>query len=210
MLVITGPLRSGTSPLARMAHQMGILMGESMGMPRPGSDELEYEDYALSFALARHIAGVRPIGDTRKFFVDYVSERIDHFQRMRGLFGRSIVRGWGVKTPYLLPFYRQWREVLGNFDEKVRVVLCDREPIETYNSLKRSQPPKGSLEPVYKMQDELYESLPLWSENADVVVSLRDTRSNPGGVARQMARTMGLDLEDEQRAVAVRGIRRKG
>ena len=39
MLTITGPLRSGTSLVARIAHQLGIDMGQAMSMPPAGSGQ---------------------------------------------------------------------------------------------------------------------------------------------------------------------------
>ncbi len=100
MIVVTGLMRSGTSPLAQMLHRM-----------QGPFAHLEWEDAAISDPLAAAMIGKTEI-DHEALFEEYIPTR-------RGR--------WGVKSPFLLPYLDLWRDVAHRRGHTVKVIVTERD-----------------------------------------------------------------------------------
>ena len=144
MLCITGLMRSGTSPLARFAHQMGVTMGTYMRFPLQNEwSHFEWEDAALADALVYEIANP---GDP-----DRPREIIDEYVRVRQRAAKG--KPWGVKTPFLLPYMGHLRDACREINEELEVALTERRYEDTVRSMRRqldhlSEFERGGVLPV--------------------------------------------------------------
>lgn len=165
IVVVSGLMRSGTSWLARTLHDEGLPMGSLMFMPMPGT-EPEYEDAALSrLCLESVVSGESP---------------------PTGTFSRYIeVRGqerWGVKTPLLLPFLRQWKRAVGK--RGMKLILTERPLAETLESIDRRFAARSELPQVHEIQKRLWKAYPRAREVADLVVPTKQIAEEPDAARR--------------------------
>jgi len=200
MIAVTGLMRSGTSPLAMILHQMGVTMGAYMRFPLHNEkSHPEWEDADLAESLVMLIVKQHGSDAARRVIDRYVRRRI------------RVAKGkpWGVKTPFLLPFISDLRSVCEEMGEPFRLAVTHREYSQTITSLRRqvehlSIYERGGVFPnLIKIQNVL---APYWSnaaEGADVY-EFKDTRERPRDVARRLADLAGVDIDVD---VAIRGIR---
>jgi hypothetical protein len=192
IVIVTGPMRSGTSAVARMCHQMGISMGTSFISPPPGTDmELEYEESEL----ARYMISTTQCED--KWFAEYAVTRM--------MEGRKI---WGVKSPFIIPILeplvKLWSEV-----DKV-VVICTARPIEeSMRSLEsgmfRAKIAKTEYVNIINAQHELYKQLKNKRYPFDLVVDYADVVRTPlMSVIEPVSKLVGIENYD--RKIALAGI----
>jgi len=193
MIVVTGLMRSGTSPLAQMLHQMGVEMGSFMRFPtQTPVAHLEWEDALLAEPLAKHLLGQAEI-DVPALLRSYILGR--HGE-------------WGVKTPFLLPFLRDFREIATGLGMQLRVILTERDYSETIKSLERQaaglsiDKRQPALKSLLKLQERLSVSREDVSQHA-LAVNHRDIQRDPRGVAAQLAQVAGIEADLD---VATRGI----
>ena len=193
MIVVTGLMRSGTSPLAQMLHQMGVEMGSFQRFPaQTPVSHFEWEDAPLAEPLVRHLLGLVEV-DVPALLRSYILSREGQ---------------WGVKTPFLLPFLRDFRQIATGLGMQLRVILTDRDYSETVKSLERQTVDL----PVEKRQPALKASLKLQGillkAREDVpqhalVVEHRDIQRDSRAVAAQLAQVAGIEADLD---VATRGI----
>jgi hypothetical protein len=199
--VITGLMRSGTSPLAQMAHQMGVTMGTYQRFPWHSEHaHFQWEDAALSEPLADFI--VNP-GDP-----DAPRRLIDSYVRIRQRKAKG--KPWGVKTPFLLPFVEHLRDVCEEIDEKLTLVLTHREFSETITSIRRqlshmSEFERGEVAPrVFGIQDELKGHWGAASKGA-AIFPLENTLDHPREVAGKLAILAGVKADIDLAVIGIRG-----
>ena len=142
MLAVTGLIHGGTSPLARIAHQVGCLMGESMMFPIGG--DCEWEDRAFSQRLIHlqmeiHWTGTRkwrskaPSPSKMKpFFREYIGYRRAHLHQQQELFQPLLCQTWGVKSPLLCLYKDVLAEVCSEMGEEL-IWAAPLRPIEEVN-----------------------------------------------------------------------------
>lgn len=191
MLVITGPMRSGTSIVARIAHQMGVDMGASMRMPPPGSGlDPEYEDSFLAEDLAR-LAVAAPVTVSWTSLALYIGNR-----RRKARF-----LSWGFKSPLLALFWYEWTKALAKAREPMKLVLCGRPGPACLASLARAARNPIELDTLRRIQGRIYEALPDVDARADLVVPFGTA---PTQIAKELSALLDLSCDE---ATAVRGIR---
>jgi hypothetical protein len=179
--VVTGLMRSGTSVLSQMLHEIGVPMGLSMRFPlQVKGAHLEWEDHEFSEPLAQLL-----LGDT-----DAVgSWGLEHFMYSYIVNRNAVHAGdWGVKCPFLLPYIEKFRKVADSVDSRVKVILTEREPVETYESLARLVDVTKTLEMVQKIQSQLEPAWNSFRGREDLRVRLVDTQSDPEAVRAGLAK----------------------
>ena len=191
VIVVSGLMRSGTSALARMLAQMGVVMGESMLMPHAGSDA-EWEDVALSSSLTGHaLAGTMPTLDELRAYI--VSRRSHHAEVSSAL---RVHREWGVKTPMAVLYLDELREAAAAEGEPVTLILTERDLRGTLDSLRRF----GSfvhdehryIEMMFGLQSRLVDAREKHADDAALVVDISETWSDPKGVVGRLAEACGV------------------
>ena len=204
MIVVTGPMRSGTSAVAKMLHQMGVIMGETQAMvPVYGMDP-EYEDHALASLLSAHAHGTDV--DWGRFLPAYFCGRAMHFSGVLSLYGD--VCGWGVKSPMLALIWDQFMDMA---PDPVTVICTQRSGDDTRNSLRVSNDRllpglRGmAFETLESIQSEIERALPAIEAVSDLVVPIDEMKKHPRVVARKIANAVGVEYSDD----AIAGIRRE-
>jgi len=201
MLAVSGLMRSGTSPLAMMLHQMGVTMGSHLRFPTPGNEfaHFEWEDAALADQLVQEI----PVGKDKtrpgRVIREYVAAR------KRGAKGKP----WGVKTPFLLPFVADLRAACDDIGEECVLVVTKRHPQAARDSLRQQMSHlsvfhSGGVRPrAFKIQDALEKH---WAAAADgaEIFEIDETLGHPRKVARRLAELAGIKIDAD---VAIRGLR---
>ncbi len=136
MIVVTGLLRSGTSAVAQMLHQGGVLMGTTQLMPVLGGLH-EWEDHPMQHATCQWLlAGPEPEPEERiGFFTEYIQSRSDDFHRKAEQMNPGVLIDWGVKTPFLAPYLREFEQAAREMQQKVVFVITERAFSDTMKSL---------------------------------------------------------------------------
>jgi len=144
IVLVTGPLRSGTSAMAQALHRLGVSMCVSMLAPREPEWRAEWEDPPISlqahieFPLGKtkhsHASRARFARWTRKYF----DERRVYDDGFRKNWGQPPADHIGAKCPLLLfPL----RELEAEFKDELFVILMHRNEDETEASIRRAYPP---------------------------------------------------------------------
>ena len=200
MIAVTGLMRSGTSPLAIMLHQMGVTMGTYLRFPLHNENaHFEWEDAELADPLLALILKPKE-EDTPERVIDYYVRKRIHV--MDG-------KPWGVKTPFLLPFLPELRSVCEDVDEPLSVAITQRDYKDTIGSIRKqvshlSEFERGGVLPrLVKIQEQL---APYWKSAAEdsTVFDFKETQESPHTVAKRLADLVGIKPDID---VVVRGIR---
>jgi hypothetical protein len=199
MIAVTGIMRSGTTPLAMMLHQMGVTMGTYTRFPsvNPRS-HFEWEDAALADPLLKRIAG-QEFMSLKGFLRGYIESR-------KAESGGNL---WGAKTPFLLPYISELRVACEHVDEPLTVILTSRDPAQTRQSILEqldhieTGQRESVLDRLYAIQDRLESH---WGDarKSAQVFEFKDTQENPRKVAGRLARVAGINADLD---VVTRGIR---
>ena len=207
MIVVTGLMRSGTTPIARMLHQGGVLMGTTQLMP-VGQMDSEWEDYAIQKPLVDWMFGDNP---TRTIGSRILQEYID--RRRRHTLGAAQwvqgVIGWGFKTPFVATQRGALARAAERMSEPLRWIVCQRPIGEAMKSLELRYR-KTALETEWKalfdaavaMQPIIEEAL---GDIKGLRIDIRDTWDNPAAVKSKIEGYLGIELGDR----ALDGIGRK-
>lgn len=155
MLTILGPLRSGTSRVARIAHQMGVDLGATMRFPPPGRGlDPEYEDRDLADKLTRWALLDQPIrGSMRPDIADFLERYVECRKFL------ASGRPWGIKTPLLSLCWREWKKALVEADEHNQVVLCSRSRVLCQRSVARCARSETELQALRDVAHRVDEAL---------------------------------------------------
>lgn len=166
ILVISGQMRSGTSALARTAHQLGARMAHSFASHPPGTTDRaqEYEDqYLNDYVLLPWIQAdaldavvnpadlpielqktppkvleqLRTVLKRRQRVAEFVEYlRIREQDCVAQQVYQTALPGWGVKSPYLLLFLEELYEAAEASDFRICLVLTERPTEDSDASLK--------------------------------------------------------------------------
>lgn len=203
LIAVTGLMRSGTSPLAMFLHQMGVSMGTYQRFPTQNEwAHFEWEDASLADPLCSILMHPSDRDDPRRFIDSYVR------RRARDANGKP----WGVKTPFLLPFLDELREVCAEINEDLEIALTEREYGETIKSLRRqsshlSEFERGGLMPtVFSIQEKLRDCWEAASEGS-YLFHVDDTIKYPRMAAERLAKLAGVETDLD---MAIRGFRGRG
>jgi len=183
MLVITGLMRSGTSACAELCHSLGYVMGRSMPMPRMGTNHVEWEDADISEDLANLLLLV---SDATLSWNAYIVNRRDHCEQMRQFHVDGIVRGWGIKSPMLAPFYDDFNKSALVVGEPVTLIAMRREFHETISSIfdiGKSIRDEANVKRLIDIQTVIGSHMESIYEKADIVINCEYLRSHPERVA---------------------------
>ena len=200
-MAISGIMRSGTSPLALMLHQMGVSMGSHQRFPAPGNEfsSFEWEDAALADQLVQEVLPSKDPTRPSRVIREYVAAR------KRGAKGKP----WGVKTPFLLPFVAELRAACDEAGEDCVLVVTKRNPREARDSLRRQMShlsvfERGGVRPhVFNLQDALEKCWDAASDGAEIF-EIEETLGHPRKVARRLADLAGVKVDAD---AAIRGFR---
>jgi hypothetical protein len=191
-------MRSGTTPLAKMLHQMGVCMGTHQRFPtvNPLSD-FEWEDAALAEPLCEDLLGVSE-RDTRRVIDEYVQGRME-----------QEAGPWGVKTPFMLPFVSVLKDICEKRMEPLSVVLTDRPYEDTIKSMLRQfdhfddDSYHGVVEAMLALQERLRDASGAALDGAHVF-PIDQTHDEPARVAHRLSSISGI--KDANIMGASRGI----
>lgn len=191
VLTITGPMRSGTSRVARIAHQLGISMGTQMRLPPPGTAlDPEYEDQPLADALATF--ALRGVLD---------EALLEGYRRVR----QEEAKGsrWGFKSPLLLLCWSAWiRSVAQGSSEPPVVILCTREAPSCRESLVRASRSETELRALLGIQARILQALAEREGAGDLRIPFG---MSPREIAAQIAHRM--EIPDPDLDLAILGVR---
>jgi hypothetical protein len=210
VIVVTGLMRSGTTPLARMLHQGGVPMGESMMLPAPGSPQhVEWEDLQIQTYLRDRLMNDEGV---QQFQLRYYIRQRQHTHRKLLKQYDTVLEDWGFKTPFAAPFMAAIEEAAHSEGDSVFWVVAEREIGETLKSIekqmKRVKQPirRKAHEIVEKIQGELQRGLEKWDGPR---YCIEETWVNPARVWARLTDELALDgLSDGSAERAIRGIGR--
>ena len=200
VIFVTGLMRSGTTPLAMMLHQMGVTMGTMTRFPLHNKhSHFEWEDAELADSLLALIMKPRE-EDTPERLIDYYVRKRIH---------EANGKPWGVKTPFLLPFITQLRSVLDKIGDPFTIIVTQRDYKDTIESLRRqtshlSEFQRGGAFPnLVKIQEHLAS---YWKDGADgsTIFDFKEAHEYPRMAAKRLAGIAGIDPDIDS---AIRGIR---
>jgi len=131
MLVISGLIGSGTSLLAQLAHETGVVMGSLMDFTFNGV-QLEWEDRDFSHTLSRWAMNGIEVDDS--FLDEYLEARKVQHGRLSETFVRV---GFGVKTPLALLYRPELEAAAERAGLTLVWLLTDRDPAECWQAILR-------------------------------------------------------------------------
>lgn len=147
VVIVTGPMRSGTSAVAAICHRLGFIAATSMSPPRPPRWHSDYED---AEALGHMLAAIWPLGSIpdgaaherfRKWFPAYLEARLARANYLI-IMGEAWINGITLKSPLYAPFLMEMRETIreqtGGID--AIIIVCDRDEAESDASLAAANP----------------------------------------------------------------------
>jgi hypothetical protein len=129
-------------------------MGTQMRFPL--KDQLDWEDVKFTDEMLKSVMGHHTQKQRRRFMAKYIQERA------------SLL--WGVKSPFLLPFVEEFKELAG---DEVKVVHTTRDVEETYKSIRVQTKQKH----VRRIQDLLVPSLD--KVKPDLVIPIEESWESP-------------------------------
>jgi hypothetical protein len=135
-------------------------MGTMMRFPI--KDQIDWEDVKFTDEMVEAVLGYRTRKQMRRFMTKYIKER-----------GCPL---WGVKSPFLLPFVEEFKDLAG---DEVKVVHTTRDVEETYKSIQvqTDQKPEGLQKHVRRIQDLLVPSLD--HVKPDLVIPIEESWKSP-------------------------------
>ena len=197
MIVVTGLIRSGTSPIARMLHQMGVPMGEHMRFPMLSkASHLEWEDSPFSDMLMFAIKDKWETERVRGLLAAYIKKRTDRHGEL-----------WGVKSPYLMPFIGDLQAIADSMGVDMSLVMTHRSHADISKSIRRQVSHLGvedkaaTMEILFGFQSQLKTYIGQWVP--DLTIDIEDTKRSPRDVARKLSHLVGIAFDMEY---AVSGI----
>ena len=199
VIVVTGIIRSGTTPLSMMLHNLGVSMGGYMRFPTQNPlSHMEWEDAQIADPLMLHMLDEEKALDVEACLEGYI--------RLR----RQQADGepWGVKTPYLLPFVGELRQACDRLSEKLTLIVTSRDVDAAAESIHRQlshipvRKQGASVRQVFCLQKMLRKAWRRGSEGAEIF-DHKDTHEQPREVARRLALLAGVE---PYIAAAMRGI----
>ncbi len=197
MIVVTGLMRSGTTPLAKMLHQMGVGMGTFTRFPTHNKNaHFEWEDAPLADPLLAMLSDSKEEAHVSQLLGAYVASR-------------RTKEPWGVKTPFLLPYMKQLRRVCRDMDEPLAVAITERDYAETLRSLERQSDHlegdelQAVREFTIKVQDKLALHWEGVSHHAELF-NFKEAQESPLRTSERLAALAGVKHDP---ATATRGIR---
>jgi hypothetical protein len=205
MLVITGPMRSGTSMLARMAQQIGIDMGRTMMIPACGLDA-EYEDAELVMRLTEWVVEESVPRDVGRQIWQYMKLRQERFDRDTKV--RKDLESWGVKSPFLALFLPEIAEAAQHINEPLHLVVAMRSMDDTDVSMQHAM--RRHLKPIpwsrvmrrlRTVQGEIQRGL---EDTEALKIPFDFMRQFPQSTVTRIANLVGI--EDVDYGLAIRGI----
>lgn len=199
MILITGLMRSCTSPVARMAHQGGIDMGQYMRTPFPGTthDE-EFEDVTMSDFLAGH--------PTQEEFRGHVATWYEARKRS------ARTKLWGYKSPFALLYLDGFREICAKRGDELKVICVSRPHKDTVESLEDCAKEavvasengldySTLINRLSKDQADLQEVLE--GADFDLVIPHTEVWKHPDTVVKRIEQVAGIELN---MVAALRGV----
>lgn len=188
MLTVVGPMRTGTSRVARIANQLGISMGTLMAIPPPNMPvDPEYEDWPLASLLVKRALREEWNWPEASSMFSYYIER----RRRENRFP------WGFKSPLLLFWWDEWVRAMVDMEEPLTTVVCKRINGNAYDSILRSAP---GMPYLIRWQGTMIDKVSSVRRDLEV-----DFGGDPSVVAGSIAVLMGI--KEPNLDAAVKGIR---
>jgi len=188
MIIVTGLMRSGTSGVSRILHQMGVDMGRLMASPIPGTLNADWEEWEISRYLMQNTPDY-------EYLLDYCQ------RRQKAKWGKH----WGFKSPFALKCLDMLEGIAEEIDEELFIIKTEREIDETFKSLQE----KSTL-PVFKDIPEFYERMENWQKElitlecqSDITVNINDLWREPAKVALKLNEYLQIDYNE---SIAINGL----
>jgi len=199
VIAVTGLMRSGTTPLAMMLHQMGVSMGKFMCFPiHNNHPHLEWEDAVFTSVLMNQFEG-----DEAVVMEDFLHHYIEGREREAG--GEA----WGVKTPFMLPYIPQLEKVCEELGVELTLIVTRRNYDDTVVSLHRQmdylEQGSGIRSQVLDFQSSLEKFCVTASFSAEIF-EFKDTKERPHMVAQRLASLVGLEIDLDVTLIGIEGI----
>lgn len=162
IIVVSGLMRSGTSALAQIVHELGVPMGNVMRFPQLESSQPDWEDVEFTDAMLQATIGSREnIGE---FMLDYIEKR-----------GSGT---WGVKSPFLLPHLKMFKTACQLSGHDCKILMTSRNSFETIASLRTQIPDPQKFEFAKNLQDRLIKARHFAWFKSDLVIDMEEMRTN--------------------------------
>ncbi len=197
MIVVLGGVRSGSSVVARMLHNLGVVMGSAQAFPLPGMWHDDFED----FAIARGTTEAFTTGRMPKvrWFEEYIDSRLGHCEAMRGLYPEHI-QGCGVKGQLLGLYYDQMRRAADRSGTRLRLVVAVREPEDVEASIARvsaevrADARQAWFEQMCAMNERIVQAIN--GLESTVRVRFAERKADPKATAERLCARLGLAWRD--------------
>jgi len=130
LVVVVGPLGSGTSAVAGVIHRLGIPMAMTTTASMPPKYRSEWEDHDF----LRFFIPICPFGhapndmdriEFKQRFSEHLKFRQSCHERIFAAF-RAPLPGIGIKCPMLALFLSEVREVAKELGYELKLVVCER------------------------------------------------------------------------------------
>lgn len=132
MIVVLGGLRSGSSVVARILHNLGVWMGHAQAMPLPGFWQDDYEDVALAQSVTTAWAThSQPKVKDVEAYIRHRERAFDVLQRIYPMHVHEV----GLKSQLLALYWPSFVRAALRADVHLRVVVTVREPAAADASL---------------------------------------------------------------------------
>lgn len=161
IILVTGLMRTGTSLLSKQLHLMGVPMGTEMRFPINGQED--WEDVIFTDKMLARLDGRD--STNKKEFIRWLRQ----YEK-----ARNVVKNWGVKSPFALPFIEDIRKA---FCGELKVILTSRNEADMYASLYRQPVDKLRL---LDLQNQLQTALA--NVKFDLIIDITESWNNPEAV----------------------------
>lgn len=193
LILITGPMRSGTSLAAEMLHFLGAPAGVMQMMPQHPTWQSEWEDCELTTKLLElfPLADPKPTAakkeEFRQFFAPYLHGRARFIQHMDRVWKQRTLT-FSTKSPFLALVHDDVAACCEAFRLELRTVVCKRGEDAISGSIDRAFP--KDLKAGAKRLNKVIASH-LASIKADVEIDYDAALSNPVLAAQRLQALVG-------------------
>lgn len=208
LIIVTGPMRSGTSMVAQTLHLLGVPVADEIRAPLPPRWQLDWEDPAVAEALW-HVAQQpeNPGDGLEEFLVQHLSHRLETHWAVTEAFGLPPENPIAIKSP-LLPLV--WLSLMGACAELVLepvLVVCYRDWTAVQSSVRASFHP-DQVEFALKLNERLLIAVDRIERyrRFDLMVSYEGAMEFPTALARDLAKAAGATATCNTIARAARAV----
>lgn len=198
IVIVTGPMRSGTSAVAAITHRLGYYAALLMTPPQPPRWHPDYEDFeALSTIMKIWPMGTDVTNKTQGMFAvwfeDYLRRRVRAAQQMHENSGGWVI-GATFKSPLYAPFIANMRNLCEASDIEAVVIMCSR-AVDDRKASNRAANSGVDPDALGRHEDAIDAGIAKANQAVDIDMHIQYERllENPGDVGSFLATKILVD-----------------